>query len=225
MKRIFIFFVVIGNLFFITPIRADKSTEEIFAQIYSDKVWGANAQGIGWSGPGSTIENTIIYREFIQDFLKTYHIASVVDLGCGDWSFSRSISWEGIDYTGLDVVSSLIERNRMEFESENIHFYKLNAIEAQMPKADLLICKDVFQHLTNDDVLKIIKQLGKYKYCLITNDVYSSTLTSDNREIARGDYRPIDLTKPPFNIKGIKALTFNSQNVTKQTLFICSPAQ
>jgi SAM-dependent methyltransferase len=66
-------------------------------------VWGAG------SGPGSASHETIAYRAFLQGFLQWNRVRSVVDLGCGDWQFSRFIDWSGVDYTGVDVVAPVIE--------------------------------------------------------------------------------------------------------------------
>lgn len=213
-------FISILSVFPPVSLHATSSPEEIFSTIYENKLWGTNEQGLGWSGPGSSVKNTELYRSFIQDFLKKYAIGSVVDLGCGDWEFSRYINWNGIQYLGIDVVQSVITKNCLLFSKPNISFMPANALEFELPFADLLICKDVLQHLTNDDILKIAKQFKKYKYCLITNGVYSNTLSSDNPDIQRGDYRPVDLTQYPFNLQVEKVLTYYSQGFTMQVVLI-----
>ncbi len=195
-------------------------TQQVFTAIYDNAVWGKNNEGEGWSGIGSSLEATIGYREFITEFLFSHSIKSVVDLGCGDWEFSRYIDWTGIDYLGIDVVASVIEKNLVRYKKTTINFEHLDALESNLPCADLLICKEVLQHLTNANIHQIISQFKKYKYCLITNGVDYTTLASDNYDISCGEYRPIDLTMPPFNIEGIKILTFYSAGFYKQTLLI-----
>lgn len=197
-----------------------QSTEQVFTSIYSNAFWGTNAEGDGWSGIGSSYEATAQYREFIADFLKNYAIRSVVDLGCGDWEFSRYIDWKDISYLGIDIVEHVIEKNKKRFEADNVHFEHSNALKYDLPYADLLICKEVLQHLSNDDIRSICSQFKKYKYCLITNGIDYETMSSDNREILCGDYRPLDLTLPPFNIVGTKIFTFYSAGFLKQTLLI-----
>src|SRR5437870_4263480 len=73
-----------------------KSVEEVFTEIYNQAIWGANEQGEGYSGPGSTMASTVEYRGFLQNFLKEKGIRSVVDLGCGDWEFSQNMDWTGV---------------------------------------------------------------------------------------------------------------------------------
>jgi hypothetical protein len=89
-----------------------------------------------------------------------------------------------------------------------------------LPKADLLICKDVLQHLPYEDIQKIIKQFDKFKYCIVINDVDPVKLTCENVDIPRGHYRCLDLTKPPFSLIGRKVLVYASGNETKQLLLI-----
>ena len=174
----FKFFLIFFVLSFITIIYADQTSEEVFTNIYSNKIWGTNENGEGHSGGGSTFENTTIYRAFLQDFLSQFNIRSVLDVGCGDWEFSQAIDWKGIKYTGYDVVKDVIEKNKIRFESDNIHFFTMDIINSRLQKADLLICKEVLQHLTNKDVLKFSYHFSNFKYCLITNDVNPQTLTS-----------------------------------------------
>lgn len=209
-----------------TPLFSNEAAKDIFTKIYNDADWARNEKGEGTSGTGSLVQFTSDYMIFLQNFLSEKNIKSVVDLGCGDWEFSKYIDWKGINYKGIDVVQSVVDKNNKTFSSPSISFECVDVINSDLPEGDLMLCKDVFQHLTNSDVLAIIKQISKYKYCLITNDVNPHTLTSDNPEILwRGSYRQLDLTKPPFNLKGTKVLTYKGYNVVKQVLLIDNTKQ
>ena len=103
-------------------------------------------------------------------------------------------------------------------------------MKVDLPKADLLISKDVLQHLRNGDIVELSKQFPKYKHCLITNDVDPSSNTSSNMDIAHiGEYRTLDLTHYPFNMAGTHIFNYkspyeiNGQSwyVVKQTLYMC----
>lgn len=185
-------------------------TEGVFNQIYADAIWGKNSEGYGTSGSGSTLENTTVYREFLTSFLRTYKIHSVVDIGCGDWSFSKEIPWGDIAYTGIDIVKTLIEKNERLYGKKNISFIHADLIRDDLPKADLLICKDVLQHLTNEQIMTFLAKIKDYRYCLLINGIYPETLSSHNPDIETGGYRPLDLTKPPFNLNGMKVLILKS---------------
>lgn len=199
------------------PIFATNGQEEIFTAIYENEVWG---KGAG-SGGGSHIENALPYVHFLQNFLKEKNIASVVDVGCGDWQFSQYINWSGIHYTGYEVVKFLVDKNQTVFGSPSIQFVHADGIHMDLPQADLVLCKDVLQHLSNEDVWSFLSQLGNFKYCLITNDVDVNSLPLfANQDTYSGGYRPLDITKPPFNVKAIRIFHYFSQGVFKQVLLI-----
>lgn len=196
---------------------AEKTAEEAFTKIYQSGKW--NEKGFSLSGAGIGVNRG--YVAFLQEFMRKNGIRTVVDLGCGDWQFSQYIDWSGIQYAGYDVVEYVIERNQRLFAAPSVMFIHADAIETDLPEADLLICKDVLQHLPNGDVGKLIRQLSKFKHCLITNDVYPKTKSSHNPNIVRGSYRPIDLTQPPFNVAGEKVYGFRgAMGSMKQVLHV-----
>jgi SAM-dependent methyltransferase len=205
-------------MIFMTPLIADEETEKIFTNLYELGAWGLNEEGVGSSGIDSRLENSWEYIKFLQQFLKTHKIQSVVDVGCGDWSFSKAINWENINYTGVDIVKSVIERNQKMFSAPNVSFIQGDMNEVELPVADLLICKDVLQYLPKNKIDIFLQRANQFKYCLFINDVDRDTFSSKNKSIATGDHRNLDLTKSPFNINAIKVDTLHAGNSVKQVL-------
>ena len=210
-----LFLLLIGVNF---SLKAEADTEKVFTEIYKKGIWSWGVEG--HSGSGSELHNAIDYVNFLQSFLKNREIRNVVDLGCGDWRFSQYIDWSGIEYFGYDVVAYLVDRNQKSYGKPGINFLHIDGADTPLQEADLLVCKDVLQHLPNHEIKRILEQLPKFKYCLITNDVDPMTLTANNEDIEVGGYRNVDLTQPPFNIKGLKVLNYRSQYVVKQVLLI-----
>ena len=198
----------------VIQLQAESSSEEAFSKIYEEGVWGVGRDGYGSSGGGSSIETTILYRQFLMEFLREHDIHSVVDLGCGDWEFSRTIDWKGLNYTGYDVVAKLIARNQLLYGTSNIHFVHADVIHTELPCADLLICKEVLQHLTNQDIMQIMRQFHKFRFCLITNDLGS------NGDIDRGGYRGLDLSQPPFSLKAEPMIAYENNGQIKQVILL-----
>ena len=93
-----------------------------------------------------------------------------------------------------------------------------NILDTDLPPADLLICKHVLQHLTNEDIIKFLSQTKKFKYCLITNGIDPNG--NGNQPIGVGDYRPLDLTKKPFNINGEEVLIYEAGSFIHQVLLL-----
>lgn len=177
---------------------------DIFDNIYRNDLWR------GGSGSGSREEMTRDYRAFLQKFLSDNRIASVVDLGCGDWQFSRHMDWMGIDYTGVDVSSVVLEATR-NYSRDGVRFLHANAVTDALPAADLLIVKDVFQHWSNADILAFLPQLQNYRTALITNGFPEQAMTLVNRDMPAGfQYWPIDLTRPPFSLAGQWVFSFRA---------------
>jgi SAM-dependent methyltransferase len=189
------------------------TSKEQFSQIYENGSWGTyyddDAKAyVGSSGTGSMPDNAKPYLDFLKMFVRENSIKSVVDVGCGDWQLSRFVDWQGIDYLGIDVVAALIDHHDRHFRAPNIQFLEADGTQIELPAADLLICKDVLQHLPLKDIHRFLKQLPKYKYALIVNDVDPSTCSSENGEIAPGEYRTLDLTAAPFYLNGEKVLSY-----------------
>ena len=187
----------------------------IFNRIYTEGIWGRDVTGKGTSGSGSTLDTTREYRAYVEDFIKKNNVRSVVDAGCGDWGFSSAIDWGEARYLGVDIASDVIDAVRRKHEKANIKF-QVGDITEELPAADLLISKDVLQHLSNALVHKFIRnnlKKGKYKWVLLTND-----RGSGNPDIQPGGYRMIDLAAAPFDVSGLVDLpiTFGNE-VTKTT--------
>jgi SAM-dependent methyltransferase len=205
----------------IFPSFSTESHEAIFTNIYNCALWGKNAEGEGFSGEGSLLPNALEYMDFLQKFIKSNNIKTVLDLGCGDWEFSRHIDWTGIEYTGYDIVKSVVEKNVKKFSTSSIRFEHSNILSSKLPQADLVVCKDVLQHFSNEDILLLIQKISKYRYCLMTNSTTPGSFTARNEDIPVGNFRPIDLTKAPFFLIGEKILTYRSHdNDCIQVFFI-----
>ena len=147
---------------------AENQTEKVFTHIYTLGEWDES----GFSLSGSQVEITQVYMDYLQNFLREHEIHSVVDLGCGDWAFSRYIDWKGIEYLGIDIVKSVVERNQRLFTQPNVTFIYADALNMELPEADLLLCKDVFQHLpnharhhANPKTIRKIQALLNYQLC------------------------------------------------------------
>jgi SAM-dependent methyltransferase len=201
---------VVFGYFAITAVNQNLLTST-FNRIYAEGTWGRDVAGKGTSGTGSTLEITREYRAYLEDFIKTHNVKSVVDAGCGDWTFSGAIDWGGASYLGVDIASDVIAAVRARYEKPNIRF-QVGDITDDLPAADLLISKDVLQHLSNTLVHNFIEnnlRKGKYKWVILTND-----RGSKNSDVENGGYRAIDLSAPPFDVRGLVDLPIKFGNET-----------
>lgn len=198
-----------------------KSAKDAFAAIYKNGEWGKDTDGNGISGSGSIPENVKPYLNFLQQFLRNRSIMSVVDIGCGDWALHRHIDFGHAKYSGFDVFEELIEKNRKRFGNDRIEFHARDAINETIPRAELLIVKDVLQHWPSSEIIKFLPKTAGFKYALITNDIDIIDSSKNNSEIAGfGGWRPLDLGKHPFNLQGTTILEFQAANHFKRVLLI-----
>ena len=185
---------------------------EIFTKVYEEKYWIDNGSGLKYSsGTGSSEKIAEDYCQTVSNFIKTNNIQSVVDLGCGDFQVSKRIidACDGIDYTGYDCVQQLIDFNRENFSSEKVKFLFANIIEDEFVNAELCLIRQVLQHLSNEQILSIIKKIKKYKYVIITEHY-----PLDKRFKPNIDHKPgprtrlsynsaVVLDRAPFNLKNL----------------------
>jgi hypothetical protein len=83
------------------------SSKDAFEKIYTNKIWGDGSLESPLSGAGSLASNAQPYVDFIQNVIETRRISSVVDFGHGDWEMWKKYSFEGVSYTGIDIVENL----------------------------------------------------------------------------------------------------------------------
>lgn len=204
----------------------EKTCIEVFTTIYDNLAWGVAEDGDPSSGWGSFPVNAKPYMDFLVNFINENQIQSVVDLGCGTWEFSRFIDWGNVKYTGVDAVANVVALNQQKFGNSNISFIHGDILTMDLPEGELMVCKEVLQHLKNEDIQLFLSRISKYKHCLLTNDLAISytdcvDITNENRDnVARGENRPIDLTKPPFNAPGVKVLNYPIGDHIKQVVYI-----
>lgn len=181
----------------------------IFESIYIKNKWRCG------SGEGSLERYTKNYRIFLEKFLLKYQIKSVMDFGCGDWQFSKYINWGSVRYHGVDIVKSVIDNNKKEYQNELRHFSLIKE-NSDLEAADLFIAKDVFQHWSNEKVFNFLPQLQKYKYALITN--CGDLPQCRNKDIKNGGFRTLDLSKAPFMLKGKYIFVFRTRPISLKNI-------
>lgn len=173
-----------------------------FEDIYATNEWQHG------SGEGSLAEHTQGYVAFLERFLQERGITSVVEMGCGDWQFSKDVQWGRASYQGFDVVQSVIAANQARHAREGVSFHFYSGEPAELPEAELLIVKDVLQHLSDRAVADFLPHISRYRYALLTNCVNPRGPTV-HRDIADGDFRYLDLRLSPFKLQATEVHSFS----------------
>lgn len=153
-----------------------RSTSDVFSQIYSSGRWGGDGKFDSGTGTGN---DSVVdpYLMAIQKEVESLGLsgARFIDLGCGDFRVGRRIIPLSGSYTGVDIVPSLIEHLQQNYGRDSISFRCLNIIEDALPDGEVCFVRQVLQHLSNDQILKILPKLARYKYAFISEHIPNRT--------------------------------------------------
>jgi hypothetical protein len=166
---------------------------EVFGEIYRRNIWGYTETA---SGGGSTLRHTERVRESLPRLLAELEIETLLDLPCGDFHWLSKIELPVSHYIGGDIVRDLIEKTAAKHARVGRQFRQIDLCNDPLPKADLLLCRDCFIHLSEDMIFRAIDNILKsdIKYLLTTT--YPD---GRNRSIRVGDFFTIDLCAAPYN--------------------------
>ena len=164
------------------------NNKEIFNNAYLDNLWG------GGSGHGSKKENVKPWIKAVNSIIQEKKISSVLDLGCGDGQWLDLLDLNGVSYIGVDISEIAIGLNKNKNTSNKLVFINDDIINFEYPKVDLIIIKDVLQHLPYNLINKILDKI-KYscKYALFCEDFLDF-----EKDIEFGDYRGLNLASKKF---------------------------
>ena len=186
---------------------ADRPIAEVFGEIYARNMWGSE-DGDSLSGSGSTPSQAAAYSDFVREFVARHAIRTVVDLGCGDYRVGRMLRVPGVKYVGVDIVPTVIERNRARHGDDLTEFICLDFLRDPAPPGDLCLVRQVLQHLSNAEIATALKRLGGYRFALVTEHLPApDSLTVPNLDKPHGsDTRVVDgsgvfLDRPPFSMR------------------------
>ena len=153
----------------------------IFEKIYEQNVWRtwSTDETKAQSGPGSDLlsGSVIAAAEILRtERLVSLGVGSVLDVGCGDisWLPTKTKLCRGspVRYIGIDIVSSLISNHVKNFaEVQHCNFVVLDATSETVPKADLVLVKDVLFHLSLNRGVELLRRVtfdSSCKYVAIT---------------------------------------------------------
>ncbi len=182
-------------------------TKDVMNQIYDMKLWGGKGFDF-YSGTGSHDPKIIDpYLNALIAFLDAFTTPLVVcDLGCGDFNIGKHLTKYAKKYIAIDIVESLINRNKNLYKEDNLEFYCLDIAKDALPSGDCIILRQVLQHLSNTEIQNIVKKLEVYKYVILTEHIPMGYFTP-NKDIISGQgirlkqNSGVNLLEAPFNLK------------------------
>lgn len=186
-------------------------TDAAMKQVYEKQLWGTNGT-LYYSGQGSHDPYIVApYIKAIRAFLDTFkNKMRICDLGCGDHNIGSYLTMYASSYTGVDIVPDLILHNNLKYGGDLVNFVHLDIAQDDLPQADIVILRQVLQHLSNSEILQIISKLYQYKYLVLTEHLPNGDFIP-NLDIISGQgirlkkNSGVVLTTTPFNLTYKKA--------------------
>jgi hypothetical protein len=186
-----------------------RTVREVFTEIYMKGKWGGQS-GEFHSGEGSSTESVIQpYVRKIIEYFQSYapNKLRLVDLGCGDFKVGRNFVEHCSEYICVDIVPDLIQKLKAANYSNNVKFLCLDIVDDDLPDGDICFLRQVLQHLSNEQIIKILQKLKKYKTIFITEHYPTDNpQIVPNRDKVHGarvrvyNNSGVYLDKTPFNI-------------------------
>jgi 2-polyprenyl-3-methyl-5-hydroxy-6-metoxy-1,4-benzoquinol methylase len=207
-------------------------TKAAMEQVYEMNLWGGKGSEF-YSGEGSHHAELVNpYIVVLKTFLAPFHPQlTVCDLGCGDFNVGKELVKSAKKYVAADIVSDLIEFNKEKFNEDNLEFHCLDIAVDDLPEGDVVILRQVLQHLSNGEIQNILSKLIKYKYIILTEHIPLGDFTP-NKDILSGQgirlkkRSGVDIMEPPFNFKVkeekelLSIILNNGNGVVVTTLYV-----
>ena len=171
-----------------------KSTEAIFTEIYKENYWRGKSSV---SGKGSDLEQTQTIVKELPILLNDLKISTMLDIPCGDFFWMKMVDLKGVHYTGADIVGELVERNRQLYQTDHIVFTKLNLLRSDLPKVDLIFCRDCLGHFSFSNIFMALKNMSRSESSYLLTTTFPER--DENCDIATGQWRPLNLEVGPFH--------------------------
>ncbi len=174
-----------------------KEIGEVFNEIYQERVWDHQEVQASVSGIGSSVEQTQEIINQLPALVKQFNIQSILDIPCGDFHWMKRIVHHFRQYTGADIVQELVTANHSRYANHSVQFLHLNLIEDELPKYDLIFCRDCLVHFSFRHITEAVARIksSQSTYLLTTTFPMQET----NQDIVTGGWRPLNLQKPPFH--------------------------
>ena len=193
-------------------MRIRSNLQKKFTNVYNKNLFNGFESR---SGNGSDLTQTKVLRELLPELLKLFNIKSILDLPCGDFNWMRKLDLNGIQYTGGDVVESMVQGLNFNYQSSTRKFQVIDIVRQAPDKYDAIFCRDLFVHLSDKDILRALRniKLSGSTYLFTT----TFTRSSANKKLPllkRGvKWRTINLELPPWNFP--KPLHILNENCTE----------
>jgi hypothetical protein len=165
-----------------------------FQRIFDENAWG-NSESV--SGEGSNLTRTAAVRAALPGLLARHGVRSLLDAPCGDFYWMKEVDLDSVDYTGVDIVPEIIARDVELYAGPTRRFLLGDLVDGELPKADLILCRDCLVHLPYHETWKALENMRRSGATWLLTTTFTGP--RENHDIALGDWRAINLERPPYS--------------------------
>jgi hypothetical protein len=170
---------------------------EVFEEIFDKSGWGDSESRSGW---GSTRSNTHALGRQLPALFRQLGVTSLLDVPCGDLNWMGPLLDDGLvkTYVGGDIVPRLVEALDARWGAPGRTFVHLDVVEDSLPRCDAVLCRDLLIHLPLREARRVLGNLASSGAKWLLVSTYAGRTA--NREARVGDWRALNLTRPPFDL-------------------------
>ncbi len=170
------------------------SATETFRDIYRRHHWAGSDSP---SGAGAAEAQTARLRAELPALLGELPVGTLLDLPCGDFGWMATVNLPVERYIGADLLPELIAPLEARYGDGRRRFMALDLTADALPPADLLLCRDCLVHLSHADIRRALENIARSRITCLLTTTFPGGAT--NEDIVTGDWRPLDLERPPFS--------------------------
>jgi hypothetical protein len=164
-----------------------RDTEAIFTYLYRAHLWDE---------PDAEADPAVTLRREVPRLLRRYRTSTLLDLPCGDFTWLSRADLSGIEYVGADIVPDIVAANERRHTAPGRRFQRLNLTSDPLPRATVVLCRDCLVYLRYEQIFRAFANLRRSGSTYLLTTTYCEL--DANAEIDTGDWRPLNLTLPPF---------------------------
>ena len=169
------------------------SAEDTFRTIYRTNHWGAAER----SGAGASHDQAAAVLSQLASLIERLEIRTLLDVPCGDFAWMQHLR-ANVEYIGADILPELAAANQDRYGGPARRFLTLDLLADDLPDADLLLCRDCLVHLSFDAASAALANIRRSRCRWLLTTTFPGCPA--NEDIVTGDWRPLNLQLPPFNL-------------------------
>jgi len=148
------------------------------------------------SGVGSDLETTRAVAAALPGVIESLSVRGMLDIPCGDFAWMRHVDIGAATYIGADIIRELVLSHERLHTTNTRRFVVLDIVADDLPQADLILCRDCLVHFSYRLIRKAVRNIRRSQstYLLTTSFPEHS-----NSDIVTGNWRPLNLCRPPFD--------------------------